>query len=160
MLVRGTEVNYYFICHRKLWFFNHGIGMEKEDENVSVGKLIHSMSYSRMDRDILMDKISIDFVERNGKIIIHEVKKSKKMETAHRYQLLYYLYFLRKKGIKAEGVINYPLLRRTEKVSLKKEEEIEEILEKIHKIISLPYPPSPIKKSYCRRCSYFEMCWI
>ena len=55
MLVRGTEVNYYFICHRKLWFFNHGIGMESENENVLIGKLIHSTSYGRMEKDILLD---------------------------------------------------------------------------------------------------------
>ena len=160
MLVRGTEVNYYFICHRKLWFFNHGIGMENENENVSIGKLIHSTSYSRHEKEILLDRISIDFVERNGKIIIHEVKKSRKMENAHRYQLLYYIYSLKKKGIDAEGIINYPLLRKTEKVLLENEEEMERILENIQNIVSLPSPPSPVRKSYCRKCSYFEMCWI
>ncbi len=160
MLVTGTQVNYYFICRRKLWFFSHNITMEKESEDVAIGKLLHEKTYKRMEKEVVMDKIAIDFVERNGKIIIHEVKKSRKMEKAHYYQLLYYIYFLRKKGVDAEGVINYPLARKTERVRLKDEEEIEKILEEIKRIVTATFPPPAEKKRYCGKCSYFEMCWI
>jgi len=155
----GTQVNYYFICHRKLWLFSHNIGMEKESQEVAIGKFLQQKSYERKEKDILIDRIAIDFVEKGGKIIIHEVKKSKKMEKAHIYQLLYYIYYLRKRGIEAEGIINYPLTRKIKKVKLEDEREIEAILEEIKKIVAMEEPPPARRKPYCKRCAYYEFCW-
>ena len=39
--VTGTEVNYYFVCTKKLWFFTHGIQMEQTSDRVYMGKLMH-----------------------------------------------------------------------------------------------------------------------
>ena len=106
-------------------------------------------------------KISIDFIKKEDRIILHDVKKSKKLEKAHIYQLLYYLYYLKQKGIKAEGKINYPNLRKIERVELTedKEKELGDILRQIKEIISRSEPPNTKKKRYCRKCSYFEFCW-
>jgi CRISPR-associated protein Cas1 len=105
---------------------------------------------------LAIDRIRIDFIEKGDKIILHEVKKSKKMERSHIFQLLYYLYDLKLKGIPAEGVINYPLLRRTESLQLTSENqrELETVLEAIREIVGLKNPPKPEKKNYCRKCSY------
>jgi CRISPR/Cas system-associated exonuclease Cas4 (RecB family) len=43
----GTEVGYYFICPKKLWWFAHGVQMEQEHERVQLGRLVHEESYSR-----------------------------------------------------------------------------------------------------------------
>jgi len=155
----GTQVNYYFICRRKLWLFSHNIGMETENENVSIGKFLHEKGYGRMEKDILIDRIAIDFVEKGGKIIIHEIKKSKKMEKAHVYQLLYYIYYIRERGVEAEGLINYPLIKQVKKVELKNEEEIENILEEINRIVAMKEPPPAERKPYCKKCAYYEFCW-
>jgi len=160
MLYTGVQVNYYFVCKRKLWFFSHGISMENKSEDVLLGKLLHNRSYRNVKKDILIDRISIDFVERNGEIVLHEIKKSRKLERSHRYQILYYLYSLKRKGVNAKGMINYPLLRKVELIKLEDENEIKEILLNIEKIISLSEPPAPEKKKFCRKCSYFELCWI
>ncbi|MGC1122139.1 MAG: Dna2/Cas4 domain-containing protein [Candidatus Methanofastidiosia archaeon] len=34
----------------------------------------------------------LDFMEKDDRITLHKAKKSKSMEKAHLYQLLYYLY--------------------------------------------------------------------
>ena len=154
----GVEVNYYFICHRKLWLFSHNIQMEKESDVVEIGKILHEEAYKR-EKDVMMDRIAIDFVEKGGKIIIHEIKKSRKMERAHLYQVLYYIYSLKEKGVEAEGIINYPLLRKTEKVVLQDEEEIQSILDKIGKIVAMASPPPAERKPYCKKCAYYEFCW-
>ena len=159
LLFTGTQVNYYFICHRKLWLFSHNIGMERESEEVAIGKFLQQKSYERMEKDILIDRIAFDFIERGGKIIIHEVKKSKKMEKAHVYQLLYYIYYLKKKGIEAEGMINYPLARQVKRIKLENEEEIEAILEEIKRIVAMKEAPPARRKPYCKRCAYYEFCW-
>ncbi len=36
----GTEVGYYFICKRKLWWFHHGVQVEHENERVQIGKIV------------------------------------------------------------------------------------------------------------------------
>ena len=37
----GVEISYYFICKTKLWLFHHNIELEREHENVKIGKQIH-----------------------------------------------------------------------------------------------------------------------
>ena len=92
---------------------------------------------------------------------MHDIKRSKRIEEAHIYQMLYYLYWLKAKSIVAKGVIDYPLLRRRQAVELTKEKErdIEGILDDIKQILSESVPPVVEKKPYCKKCSYYELCW-
>ncbi len=162
-LFTGTQVAYFVVCPTKLWLFSHFLTRESESDLVALGALLQESAYSRAEKDILIDqKISIDFIRKGEKIILHEIKKSQKLEKAHEYQMLYYLYYLKRfKDVEAEGIINYPTKRKVKKVVLapEKEKEIKKILENIRKIISLPSPPKPQKKSYCKRCAYFEFCF-
>jgi CRISPR-associated exonuclease Cas4 len=159
--ITGVQVNYYFICKSKLWLFSHYSAMEHTSDAVLMGKLLHKTSYKRED-EMRIGPINVDFIEKGEGIVLHEVKRSRKMEKSHRYQLLYYLYYLNQKGIVATGEINYPLLRRKEKIVLgtSQEEEIEEILKDIEQIVSAETPPPPEKKKYCKKCSYYELCWV
>jgi len=45
MNITATHINYYHICHRKLWLFSNGINMEHTSEIVADGKLLHETSY-------------------------------------------------------------------------------------------------------------------
>ena len=158
----GTQINYYFVCHRKLWLFSHGLGMEHTSDTVYMGKLIGEESYVREKRELLIDGIiKIDFVGSDG--IIHEIKKSNKLEGAHLFQLLYYLYYLKQKGITSiRGELNYPKLRKKISVNLDAENEskIVSILQKMNNIINRKILPERLKVSFCKKCSYYELCWI
>ena len=114
----GTQVNYYFVCHRKLWLFSHGLDMEHTSDTVYMGKLIGEESFVREKKELLIDGfMKIDFVGSDG--MIHEIKKSDKVEQAHEFQLMYYLYHLKKRGItNIHGEINYPKLRKKIAVEL------------------------------------------
>jgi CRISPR-associated exonuclease Cas4 len=158
----GTEVNYYFVCHRKLWLFSHNIQMEHESEAVQIGRLVHEHSYTREPKkEIQLDNIKLDFFDlREG--VIHEVKKSKSVEEAHRWQLLYYLYYLKQNGVEGlTGEIDYPLLKRKETVELTSENESHmiEIMNHIHAITDSEIIPERINKPFCKTCSYYELCW-
>ena len=157
-LATGVQINQYFICKRQLWFSSKKIEMEQTSDLVLLGKL-HEKSYSRKLKEVKIGSIKIDFWE--SKYEIHEVKKSRKMEKAHRWQMLYYLFYLKELGIKATGVINYPLLKKRIRISLtsKNEEELKRILNEIIEIISSDTPPKQERKPYCKRCSYYELCW-
>jgi CRISPR-associated exonuclease Cas4 len=41
----GTQLNYLFICTRKLWLFSHHIEMERESNLVALGQLMHAESF-------------------------------------------------------------------------------------------------------------------
>ena len=53
----GTQINYYFVCHRKLWLFSKNISFEDENEYVQLGKLIDESSYKRNKKQIEIGNI-------------------------------------------------------------------------------------------------------
>jgi len=156
----GTQVNYYFVCKRKLWFFSYGLEMEETSDLVLLGRLLHERGYSRRFKEIQVGRIKIDFLSSGCEI--HEVKRSRKAEDAHFFQLLYYLYYLRKSsGVEGRGVLHYPLLRKTVNVELTDDQvrRLESVLKDIDEILGQGSPPPLAKTGFCRRCSYAELCW-
>ena len=162
MHITGVMVYYYQVCHRKLWYFCHEISMEQESENVAIGQVIDDTSYSRSDKHINIDNvINIDFLQ--DKHILHEVKKSRKIEEAGILQVKYYLYYLKIRGIhNMTGKIDYPLLKSNVQVELTPEDEkmIETVLTEIEKIVEPPVPPQCRKKGICKLCAYHDLCFI
>lgn len=160
--ISGMIFYYYFVCKRKLWFFANEIQMESENEDVIIGKLIDENSYSRELKHVLIDNtVNIDFIKEWK--ILHEVKKQKSVEEAGIWQLKYYIYFLRKRGINIEkGILDYPKLKKREEIFLTEEDEkrIEEVLLEIREIVNLKLPPKLEKLKICKKCAYFEYCYI
>jgi len=160
--VGGTEVSYYIICKAKLWLFSHGMEMERTSDRVAMGQLLHEESYSRSThKELMIDNLlCIDFDESSG--VIHEIKMSKAFEEAHKYQLLYYLYYLKQKGLGGlKGVLNYPKSRRTDTVELtpELEKELMSIIEGVRSIKQSSTCPEPAQTGVCKKCSYEELCW-
>lgn len=160
--VQGIKINYYYVCKRKLWLFDKGITMEHMNDKVLQGKVLHETAYSRKKaREFLIDDlIKIDIADAD---YIREVKMSSKMKLADKMQIAYYLYYLKKeKGIIKKGTINYTKERKVEEIELNTEleNEIEKTLIEIEKIISKPIPPQLEKLPYCRKCAYFEFCFV
>lgn len=64
MKITGVIIYYYFICHRKLWYFCNEINMEQNSELVSIGKILDETTYNRENKSILIDDtINIDFIK-------------------------------------------------------------------------------------------------
>ena len=164
MEVTGTQINYYFICHRKLWLFSNGIQMEHNSELVEMGKLIHETSYSdRPERfqEVEIGPVKIDFYDKRNKVI-HEVKKSDKLEESHRWQVKYYIFLMEQAGIAGvTGLLEYPKLRHTEEVLLTEGDRqyLEVIIVTIEKIVSADNCPPLIKSGICKNCSYYDFCY-
>lgn len=145
--ITGIMVYYYFVCKRKLWYFCHGIQMEADNENVQLGKLLDASSYSRDSKHVLIDNmINIDFIRDKNEV--HEVKKSKAIEDAGIWQLKYYLYYLKNKGVNdVTGSIDYPLLKKKIHVELS-EEDIRNHLDRAKSIEELMGMEGNIRKRY------------
>jgi len=137
--------------------------MEHTSDLVYLGKVIDESSYSREEKGIDIDGvINIDWLDdKTG--IIHEVKKSDSVEKAHEMQVLYYLWYLKQKGVTGiTGEIDYPKLKQKTTVILteQKEEELVNAMKKIEQLVALEKPPERINKKFCKTCSYFELCWV
>lgn len=162
----GTQIAYYFLCQRKLWFFTHNIDMEQTSDTVALGKFISDSTYAREKHEIQIadgeDHIVLDFYDAKTNLI-HEVKKSDKMEEIHIWQVKFYIYVLEKKGIEGvTGEIDYPKLREKVKVVLteKDKEEIEIIRAEIRGITERENPPDVINKTFCKQCAYYDLCYV
>ena len=158
----GTQIHYYFLCKRKLWLFTHKIDMEQNSDDVAMGKFISEDTYKREKKEIKIDDIVLDFYDEKNKVI-HEVKKSDKMEETHLWQVKYYISVLESKGIEGvTGEIDYPKLRQTVKVELSDNDrkKLVKIKEEIGEIIALPVPPGVINKPFCKNCAYYDLCYI
>ena len=164
MQVTGTHFNYYQVCKRKLWLFANGINMEHTSDLVYEGKLIHEDSYPQRPgkyEEIELDGIKVDFYDPKLKVI-HEIKKSNKIETAHEWQVKYYIYVFERNGMDGiTGVLEYPALRKTQKVILDDadREQIKKIEDEILWIVSDDNCPPLQKKGICKNCSYFDFCY-
>jgi len=164
MRVTGTHFNYFMICHRKLWLFANGIQMEHVSELVEMGKLIHETSYpgrSSKFEEVEIGGIKIDYYDAKSRII-HEIKKSDKIEEAHEMQLKYYIWVLEQHGINnVSGVLEYPRLRKSERIFLSDldREEIPAMVSDIEEIILNDQCPEKEKMKICKNCSYYDFCW-
>ncbi len=165
--IGGTEVHYYVLCPRKLWWFAHGMEQEHVSggvgaENVALGQLVHSESYADISRkDVLIDGLlRLDFTDGGA---VHEVKKSQGGQRATLFQLLYYLYYLKhEKGIETTGVIDYPKQRRREEVTLTPdlEAEVEQVIAGVQATRERTMPPVvPAPMAVCKKCAYQDLCW-
>ena len=165
MNLTATHINYSMVCQRKLWLFSNGINMEHTSDTVAEGKLIHDTSYpQRAERytELEIDGSVIDFYDAKNKII-HEVKKSDRMENAHEWQVKYYIWLLKKNGIDGvTGIIEYPKMRETSKVELTEEDIacLEKTVAEIEQIVGMETCPQRIESKICKSCSYYEFCYV
>ena len=164
MQITGTHFNYYQVCKRKLWLFANGINMEHTSDLVFEGTLIHEEAYPQRSskyEEVEIDGIKVDFYDPRNKVI-HEIKKSDKIDRAHEWQLKYYLFVFEKNGIMGvTGILEYPVLRKTESVMLSDidREEIRSMEKEIKSIIESEQCPPLEKKRICKNCSYYDFCY-
>lgn len=160
--VTGVMVYYYFVCKRKLWYFANEISMEAENEDVMLGKLLDEDSYKRNDKHINIDDvINIDFVKTPCEL--HEVKKSRSIEAAGIWQVKYYIYYLKNRGVDGiTATIDYPLLRKKVIVSFSEEDEkeLDRILIEIAGICGSDKVLAVENKKICSNCAYHDLCFI
>lgn len=160
--ITGLMVYYYEVCKRKLWYFTNDIQLEENNSNVILGKLLEENTYTRDEKKINIDGvINIDFIR--SKKILHEIKKSNSIEPSSILQVQYYLYYLEKKGLVGlKGILDYPLLKQTVEVNLadSDRENLENIIIGIKEILGKESPPILEKKNICKKCAYFDLCFV
>lgn len=174
--IGGMLVGYHHLCPRKAWWSLRGIWMEQESDTVALGRLLDQSAYGREDKHLQVEAEAPDGTLLIGKIdranlrqgVLHETKKGRSCEDAHRWQVRFYLWLLHLNGVSRSdgspfvGQLDYPLLRRTETVTLDNEHlaVLERTIADLRQLTTQESPPPILtKKSFCRKCSFEELCY-
>lgn len=164
MKVNGTLVNYYFHCKRQCYLHGNKLNLEDNSEMVKIGKAIHEEKAEKnSNSEISIDNIKIDKLSSE---YLTEVKKSDADIEASKWQLIYYLKILKEKGIERKGKLEFIEKNKSDKKILYYDlnDEIErELNDHINKIIVLIQQnniPEVLNKPKCKKCAYFEYCYI
>jgi CRISPR-associated exonuclease Cas4 len=164
MKITGTIVNYYFHCKRQCWLFANKINLEDNSEEVRIGKILHELKNEKAKKkEVSIENIKIDKITDDYLV---EVKKSDADIEAVKWQTLFYLKVLKEKGIEKKGKIEFIEQKKQEKkihyVDLKKEieEKLDKILIEIDDYISSSIPSPPVNSKKCKKCAYYEYCYI
>lgn len=145
-----------------MWLYSKSIKCDQFDNDVEFGRFLHKINYVKNKKEVEFGGVKFDLVKKvNGTVVVSENKKSLRFMEASKYQLAYYLYLLKKAGIKSEGYLVCPSEKK--KVLVELTDEIEEEIKKQHlnieKIIESEFPPVVKKCKYCAKCAYNEYCF-
>jgi CRISPR-associated exonuclease Cas4 len=130
---------------------------------VRIGKVLHEIKEEKSKQaEIKIDNIKIDRITKDYLI---EFKKSDSDPEAVKWQVLLYLYKLKQKGIQRLGKIEYFEKNKEQKSEILEldeanEEELLKVLDAIEKLISSATPPPPKFENKCKKCAYYEYCFI
>lgn len=163
MKVNGTLMNYYIHCPRQCYLFGNRINLEDNSETVNIGKILHEERADTENAEIALENIRLDKLTKE---YLTEVKKSDADIEACKWQLLLYLKILKDKGIMRKGKLEFIEKKKTDKkvIVLELTPEIEIALQNhIHAIevlLASDTVPPILNKSSCKKCAYYEYCYI
>lgn len=163
-MVNGTLINYYFHCKRQCYLHGNRLNLEDNSEQVKIGKSIHEEKAAEgTNTELSIDNIRLDKLTRD---YLTEIKKSDADVNAARWQLLYYLKVLKTKGIVRKGRLEFVEKNKTDKkiiyveLTEETEKELESYIKEIEELIQQENVPQCLNKSQCKKCAYYEYCYI
>lgn len=165
MKITGTIINYYFHCKRQCYLFANKINLEDNSEDVRIGKVLHEIkAKDSKNTEIKYENMVLDKVTSN---YIEEYKKSDADTEAAKMQLLFYLKNLKDKGIEKQGKLIYEEKnkknsKRTEVIKLNDEnlKLLNNCINEIENLISQDSIPNVENDNKCKRCAYYEYCYL
>lgn len=164
MRVNGTLINYYFHCKRQCYLHGNRLNLEDNSEIVKIGKAIHEEKASGSENaEISIDNIKLDKLTAE---YLTEVKKSDADIEAGKWQLIYYLKVLKSKGIIRKGKLECIEKNKSDKKIMyfelndELEKELDKYIEEIENLILSEEIPKVLNKPTCKKCAYYEYCYI
>lgn len=164
MKITGTLINYYFHCKRQCWLLGNRINLEDNSEDVRIGRVLHEIrADGANNRELSIENVKIDKLTKDYLV---EIKKSDSDVEAVKWQVLLYLKIIKQKGIDRKGKIEFIEKNKTDKKIIfidldeKNEEELSNIESNINILISDNIAPAPNLKKGCKKCAYYEYCFV
>lgn len=163
-MVNGTLMNYYFHCKRQCYLHGNRLNLEDNSEIVKVGRAIHEEKEEKLaNTEIEIEKIKLDRL--TSKYLV-EIKKSDADMEACKWQLLFYLKILKDKGIIRQGKLEFVEKNKQTKNTIyvdltdENQKQLEKHITDIEKLLSGDEVPNVLNLTSCKKCSYYEYCYI
>lgn len=139
------------------------INLEDNSEEVKIGKAIHEERAGKENTEIAIENIRLDKLTDE---YLTEVKKSDADIEAAKWQLIFYLKILKEKGIIRKGKLEFveknKRSRKTLIIELTEELEceLERYINAVQNLLESDEIPTVLNESKCKRCAYYEYCYI
>lgn len=157
-------MNYYFHCKRQCYLFGNRLNLEDNSEEVKIGKAIHEERAERDNTEIAIENIRLDKLTTE---YLTEIKKSDADVEASKWQLIFYLKVLKDKGIVRKGKLEFVEKNKVSKKTMiveldeQLEDELKKNIEEVEKLLEQDIvPPVLPNKVGCKKCAYYEYCYI
>ena len=165
MKITGTIINYYFHCKRQCYLFANRVNLEDNSEDVRIGRVLHEIrAKDNKDSEVKYENIVLDKVSSK---YIEEYNKSDADTEAARMQLIFYLKQLSDKGIEKDGKLIYDEKnkkdgKKTEIIKLDNDniKKLNKCIDDIEKLINQDKVPDVEKNKKCKRCAYYDYCYL
>lgn len=157
MKMSGTLINYYCCCKRKCYLFSQQLGMEYGNELVEMGKALHE--------EKMNDSCEISFsgfvVDELTDEYVIEKKKTHANTDGAKWQLLYYLYELKQRGLVRKGCLWFldDDVQEIYELSDEIEQELLQMESDVVALINSDKIPDVIDWAGCKKCAYYEYCY-
>lgn len=164
MNIPPSIFNAYNLCPRQAWLMSRNLTADQENLYIDIGRVIDKESFKREKKKIYLadENAVVDMVTKeDGRLFIAEIKKSSSTLKSGIFQLKYYLYLFKQRGLNFDGIIKIPKEKKSIKVELDNEdvELIESKLRNIEDLLSREKAPRPERLKICSKCGHNEFCW-
>lgn len=161
---RGTDISYVSICIRRAWLSLHEIYITDGSEYVKLGNYTNNNERNYGYSQVTIGRNKIDYVQftNEGKCIIHEFKRGKRLIDADIFQISHYMNIANLNGYYLDhGEIHLLGSKKIYRINFPLENQ-DQLNEKYKLLDSLKEIDIPKAKRcyFCSRgCSYVEFCW-
>lgn len=163
MKVNGTLINYYYHCKRQCYLHGNRLNLEDNSEQVKIGRALHDEKNNKENTEIALENIKLDKMTDE---YLTEMKKSDADVEAAKWQLLFYLKILKDKGIIRKGKREFVEKGKGNSKILyfdlteEEENKLQNTINEIEKLLDIPNIPEVLNKPKCKKCAYYEYCYI
>ena len=163
MKVNGTLINYYYHCKRQCYLHGNRLNLEDNSEQVKIGRALHDEKNNKENTEIALENIKLDKMTDE---YLTEMKKSDADVEAAKWQLLFYLKILKDKGIIRKGKLEFVEKGKGNSKILyfdlteEDENKLQNTINEIEKLLDIPNIPEVLNKPKCKKCAYYEYCYI
>ena len=163
MKVNGTLINYYYHCKRQCYLHGNRLNLEDNSEQVKIGRALHDEKNNKENTEIALENIKLDKMTDE---YLTEMKKSDADVEAAKWQLLFYLKILKDKRIIRKGKLEFVEKGKGNSKILyfdlteEEENKLQNTINEIEKLLDIPNIPEVLNKPKCKKCAYYEYCYI
>lgn len=162
--IKGTDVNYYFICMRRAWMSVHNFYVLDKNQFVQHGSYVSEKDRKYGFKEVKIGRNKIDNLEvlDDGSYVVHEFKRGRKALPGDIFQTLHYMNILEQKGYKIKYGSIHLLGTKIVKTVIINQENLKILYQAYDGLLELNNTemPEPIKNYFCLHgCSYTNFCW-